>query len=170
MNLLPTDYEDRKNIPAWDFLIGYFPKAFLEVVKVAVEGNKQHNPGEKLHWARGKSTDQMNTAFRHMLDYGTGNAKDTDGCHHLAKAIWRLSAQLQLDIEAEEMTPVMNNAQVVNAAFDRGLAPTNPPLPHMCPSEMITRLGKLHSCERFAGHEGMHMDHVVEWQGRGSGR
>jgi hypothetical protein len=65
-------------------------------------GNEQHNPGEPLHWAREKSTDQMNTAFRHQLDYATGVKKDTDGQWHLAKAIWRLSAQLQLDIEAEE--------------------------------------------------------------------
>ena len=99
--MLPTSDKERKDLPLWDFMFGYFPDAFLEVVKVAVEGNKQHNPGEKLHWARGKSMDQMNTAFRHQFDYGSGTPKDSDGCYHLAKAIWRLSAQLQLDIEAE---------------------------------------------------------------------
>lgn len=99
---LPTGYDDRKNdFPLWDFQFGYFPLAWLEVVKVAVVGNKQHNPGEPLHWARGKSMDQLNTAARHQFDYGMGQKKDTDGCYHLAKAIWRLSARLQLDIEAE---------------------------------------------------------------------
>lgn len=98
---LPVEYDARKNLPLWDFLMNYFPDAFLEVVKVAVEGNKFHNPGEPLHWSRGKSTDQLNTAFRHQFDYGMGTKIDTDGCHHLAKAIWRLSAQLQLDIEKE---------------------------------------------------------------------
>jgi hypothetical protein len=70
-------------------------------VQVAVAGNEQHNKGEPLHWAREKSKDQMNTALRHIWDYGTGTKKDTDGQWHLAKAIWRLKAQLQLDIEAE---------------------------------------------------------------------
>lgn len=79
----------------------YFPDAWLAVVEVAVAGNEQHNKGQPLHWAREKSTDQMNTAFRHQWDYGRGVRKDTDGQYHLAKAIWRLSAQLQLDIEAD---------------------------------------------------------------------
>lgn len=85
----------------WDFMFKYFPLAWLEVVQVAVKGNEQHNPGEPLHWARGKSMDQLNTAFRHQFDYGLGVKRDTDGQHHLAKAIWRLMAQLQLDIEEE---------------------------------------------------------------------
>lgn len=99
--MLPTDDKERKALPLWDFMFGYFPDAWLEVVKVAVEGNNQHNPGEKLHWARGKSMDQLNTAFRHQFDYGRGVVRDSDGCYHLAKAVWRLMAQLQLDIEAD---------------------------------------------------------------------
>lgn len=103
MSNLPTvDKERKSDWPLWTFLFEYFPKAWLEVVRVAVVGNKQHNPGERLRWAREKSTDQLNTAFRHLFDYGLGVKKDTDGVYHLAKAIWRLSAQLQLDIEAEE--------------------------------------------------------------------
>lgn len=100
---LPTDDKSRKeDWPLWDFMFGYFPKAWLKVVEVAVQGNKQHNPGEPLHWARGKSMDQLNTAFRHLFDYGTGTKVDSDGVPHLAKAIWRLMAQLQLDVEEEE--------------------------------------------------------------------
>ena len=98
---LPTDNVKRKALPIWDYLFGYFPDAFLAEVVVAVAGNAQHNPGERLHWAREKSTDQLNTAFRHQFDYAKGVKKDTDGQWHLAKAIWRLKAQLQLDIEAE---------------------------------------------------------------------
>lgn len=98
---LPTDDKARKRLQLWTFLMEYFPDSFLAVANVAIAGNEQHNPGEPLHWARGKSMDQMNTAFRHQWDYGRGVKKDTDGQYHLAKAIWRLSAQLQLDIEAE---------------------------------------------------------------------
>lgn len=98
--VLPSDYAARKDLPLWTFMFDYFPLAWLEVVRVAVDGDKQHgNSGKKIHWARDKSTDQLNTAFRHQFDYGTGTAIDTDGRAHLAKAIWRLMAQLQLDIE-----------------------------------------------------------------------
>ncbi len=99
--MLPTNDAERKRLKAWTYLTEYFPDAFLAEVEVAVAGNEQHNPGEPLHWARGKSTDQMNTAFRHMLDHSAGTKKDVDGQWHLAKAIWRLKAQLQLEIEAE---------------------------------------------------------------------
>ena len=99
---LPTDDKQRKELQYWTFLTEYFLKAWMAVANVAIAGNRQHNPGEKLHWAREKSKDQMNTAFRHQLDYAMGVKKDTDGQYHLAKAIWRLSAQLQLDIEQDE--------------------------------------------------------------------
>lgn len=98
---LPTDAKERKRLQLYTFMFKYFPDAWLAVVDVARAGNDQHNPGEPLHWAREKSTDQMNAAFNHIFDYGLGAQKDEDGCWHLAKAIWRLSAQLQLDIEAE---------------------------------------------------------------------
>lgn len=99
---LPTDDKERKALPYWTFFTEYFLKAWMAVANVAIQGNIQHNPGEPLHWAREKSKDQMNTAFRHQLDYAMGVKRDTDGQYHLAKAIWRLSAQLQLDIEADE--------------------------------------------------------------------
>lgn len=99
--ILPTDYDARKRLQMFTYLMEYFPSAFLAEVEVAVAGNEQHNKGQPLHWAREKSTDQMNTALRHMFDYGSGVKKDIDGQYHLAKAIWRLKAQLQLDIEAE---------------------------------------------------------------------
>lgn len=98
--MLPEGYDERKALPLYTFMFGYFPQAWLAVVDVAVAGNKQHaNEGPAIRWAREKSTDQMNCAFRHIFDYGTGTAVDTDGQYHLAKAIWRLMAQLQLDIE-----------------------------------------------------------------------
>jgi hypothetical protein len=108
---LPTDYDARKRLQMFTYLMEYFPDSFLAELEVAIAGNEQHNPGEKLHWARGKSMDQMNTAMRHMFDYGSGVKKDTDGQYHLAKAIWRLKAQLQLDIEAERVAAKMTIAK-----------------------------------------------------------
>lgn len=98
---LTTDPAERKKLQLWTFLTEYFPDAFLAVLDVSIKGNDQHNPGQPLHWSREKSTDQMNTAMRHMWDDARGTSKDTDGAWHLAKAIWRLSAKLQLKIEAE---------------------------------------------------------------------
>lgn len=88
-------------MPAFTGVVMYFPDTWGEIAKVSVLGNQQHNPGEALHWARGKSTDQMDAAFRHMIDNASGNPRDTDGTYHLAKAAWRILAQLQLQIEAD---------------------------------------------------------------------
>lgn len=98
---LPDDAKERKKWQLWTYQFEYFPDAFIAEVGVAVAGNDQHNPGQPMHWAREKSNDHLNTAFRHLFDYGSGIVKDTDGQYHLAKAIWRLKARLQLDIEQE---------------------------------------------------------------------
>ena len=102
---LPTDDTARKALPVFTGFLMYFPDVPAAVAAVSKTGNDQHNPGEPLHWARDKSTDQMNTAMRHMMDHGVGTTRDTDGTYHLAKAIWRLSAELQLTIE-RDATPV----------------------------------------------------------------
>jgi hypothetical protein len=98
---LPTTDADRKALPLYDGTFGYFPDALAEVARVSMIGNAQHNPGEPLHWAREKSTDQRNTAFRHTVDHNSGTTHDTDGTWHLAKSIWRQLAELQLAIEAK---------------------------------------------------------------------
>jgi hypothetical protein len=102
MSVFTDDYATRKKWQLWTYLTEYFPKALMEELRVAIVGNDQHNPGEPLHWARGKSTDQMNTAMRHMWDHRFVSPKDTDGCYHLAKAIWRLKAELELQIERDQ--------------------------------------------------------------------
>lgn len=98
---LPTDAKERKGLPIYSGVVCYFPDALAEVARVSKIGNDQHNPGQPLHWAREKSTDQMDAAQRHILDYGTGLVLDDDGGYHLAKAIWRLCAELQLLKESE---------------------------------------------------------------------
>lgn len=99
--MLPTDDKARKALPIFTGVLMYFPDAIAAVAEVSKKGNDQHNPGEPLHWARGKSMDQMNTAVRHMMDHGMGVLHDEDGAYHMAKAAWRCLAELQLAIEAE---------------------------------------------------------------------
>lgn len=88
----------RKERPLYSGVLRYFPKALLEVAHVSFIGNEQHNPGEPLHWAREKSTDQLDCVARHITDHGD-NAIDTDGGYHLAKAAWRSLAELELYLE-----------------------------------------------------------------------
>jgi hypothetical protein len=128
MKQLPVVDAERKNTKLWDFMFNYFPQAWFEVVRVAATGSQQHNPGEHMHWVRGKSPDQLNSAFRHIWDYGTGEEMDTDGCYHLAKAIWRLMAQLQLDIEEHGSEPATSNEdfRVLPQEIGRPSAPDSP--------------------------------------------
>lgn len=144
--MLPTDNAARKALPLWTGVVQYFPDALLAVAAVSKAGNDQHNPGEPLHWAREKSTDQMNTAARHMLDHSTGTVRDTDGTWHLAKAAWRLLAELQLAIEATggdvfaaKPRPA-HDGEIGCASVGRG-----------------GKRGVKWSCDRPAGHPGNHM-------------
>lgn len=95
-----TDAQQRKETPIYSGVIKYFPDAIKVVSRVSWAGNEQHNPGEPLHWARGKSMDQLDAAIRHITDYASGTSIDTDSVPHLGKAAWRILAQLQLDEEA----------------------------------------------------------------------
>jgi hypothetical protein len=100
---LPTDRNARNAIPVWDGCIAYFPDVWAEVAKVSVLGNKQHGLGAKLHWDTTVSTDHKNKAMRHMLDDTNGEIMDDGGeTFHLAKALWRVAAALQLRIWARD--------------------------------------------------------------------
>lgn len=96
---LPSDAKARKALPIWTGVMDYFPKAIAAVAEVSRIGNDQHNPGQPLHWAKGKSTDHVDCAGRHLLEHGI---IDTDGGRHTAKAAWRVLALLEMEIEAEE--------------------------------------------------------------------
>lgn len=93
---LPKDREARNALPVWDGCLNYFPDVWAEVAKVSVAGNKQHRLGDKLHWDTTVSTDHQNKVIRHMLDDASGEVFDDDGTMHLAKAMWRIAAALQL--------------------------------------------------------------------------
>jgi hypothetical protein len=95
--LLPTGAADRKKVPLGSGVLDYFPAALIEVAKVSFVGNEQHNPGQPLHWARGKSNDHPDTMIRHYMERGT---IDTDGMRHSAKMAWRALAILQMELEA----------------------------------------------------------------------
>jgi hypothetical protein len=101
---LPLDDAERKALPILTFLCEYFPDAIVELTRLCVQGNIQHNPElapTDIKWAREKSADQLDTAFRHLFERKLGIIKDADGQYHSIKAAWRNLAQAQLDIEAD---------------------------------------------------------------------
>ena len=95
---VPTDAKARKALPVCTGFLDYFPDAALAVAELSRIGNEQHNPGEPLHWAKEKSTDEPDALVRHLLQRGT---RDTDGVRHSAKVAWRAMALLQREIDAQ---------------------------------------------------------------------
>ena len=102
------DAAKRTSTPITTGCIDYFPDALLAVARLSVAGNEQHNPGELLHWAKDKSTDEADCVLRHLIDRGK---RDVDGVRHTTKVAWRALALLQRELEGER------NAQ---EAADRG--------------------------------------------------
>lgn len=97
--LLPTDAQERKQIPITTGVLDYFPLAIAEVAKCSWAGNQQHHPDKELHWDKTKSTDHADCIARHLVDRGKF---DTDRQRHSAKLAWRALALLQLELESEK--------------------------------------------------------------------
>lgn len=137
MSIFGHDYKGRKNIPIFHLITRYFPKALVEVTRVCVAGNAQHNPELSLfdiNWSRDKSKDQLNTALRHMMDHATSGPldeeppevlaalglEDGDSTYHLAKAAWRVLAALELEIEARQAEKGEEAAKKARLRLGRG--------------------------------------------------
>ena len=94
---IPTDSAERKRTPLCSGVLDYFTAALAEVAKVSWVGNDQHNPGQPLHWSRGKSRDHADCIMRHLAERG-----GFDGpVRHSAALAWRALALLQEELEAE---------------------------------------------------------------------
>ncbi len=100
--LLPVDSATRKTYPLTTGVIDYFPDAIAEVAKISYMGNEKHNPGEPLHWARGKSMDHADCIGRHLTERG---GTDPSGARHSAQLAWRALALLQEELEREMKLP-----------------------------------------------------------------
>ena len=96
--MLPTDSKARKEYPVASGVFDYFPDALVAIAHVSYVGNQKHNPGQPLHWARGKSDDHADCLLRHFKDRGKMDGK----VRHSAEMAWRALAILQLELEAEQ--------------------------------------------------------------------
>ncbi len=96
---MPRNSADRKAVPLCTGVFDYFPAALASVARLSKHGNDKHNPGEPLHWARGKSTDHADCIARHLVDRGIIDA-DT-GLSHTVEIAWRALALLQEEEESQ---------------------------------------------------------------------
>lgn len=102
-----------------------------EITKVCVANNVRYSPDRApsdINWARGKSPDQLGSAFRHMLEYEVDGlvfeetspeviaATGIDRVYTLAEGAWRLLAALELEIEKQEQK---DDDKVGTVPFDR---------------------------------------------------
>ena len=95
--MLPESSAARKSLPVTEGVLHYFPDAIAYIALVSKIGNDKHNPGEPLHWSRGKSDDHLNCIGRHLIEAGT---YDSAGLLHDGMLAWRALANLQLTLEA----------------------------------------------------------------------
>lgn len=65
---LPTDSNERKDVPLFSGCYSYFPAALVGVAKHSKKGNDKHNPGQPLHHVRSKSMDHPDCVARHSTD------------------------------------------------------------------------------------------------------
>ena len=112
-----TEAEIRKAHPLCTGVLDYFPDALMEVAHCSKVGNDQHNPGQPLHWAKEKSTDEADALLRHLKDRGT---YDTDGVRHSAKVAWRALALLQREIESARKRILSHNPETKRAVRSCG--------------------------------------------------
>lgn len=104
---LAGDAAARKAAPIASGVLFYFPNALAAVANLSKVGNEQHNPGQPMHWAFDKSTDEADCITRHLAQSGT---VDTDGIRHSVKVAWRALALLERELLAAhpELEPGKN--------------------------------------------------------------
>ena len=91
--------DERKQCPVVNGCLLYFPDAVLAISNHSLVANNKHNPGQKLHWDKSKSTDELDSAVRHIIDLGKGEDYDENGLHVEVAIAWRGLANLQRKID-----------------------------------------------------------------------
>lgn len=85
---------ERKATPVVTGVLDYFPLAIQALARLSKKANDKHNPGEPMHWARGKSNDHADCIGRHLIERGTIDPEF--GELHDVALFWRAAANCQL--------------------------------------------------------------------------
>lgn len=94
LSMLSSD--ERKKYPVTTGFVDYFPDAIAACAHLSWLGNQKHNPGQELHWSRGKSADHDNCQGRHLIERGS---LDNERIEHMVQKAWRAMAELQEYLE-----------------------------------------------------------------------
>jgi hypothetical protein len=114
--VLPTDSEERKRLPIFSGVLNYFPLAIAAVARVSRRGSEKHNPGQPLHWARGKSPDHADCIARHLIDIES--IDPASGEHEDAACLaWRALAKLQ-ELEEQRLKKPVSRGSAVEIIFE----------------------------------------------------
>jgi hypothetical protein len=98
----------RKMMPVVSGVLDYFPDAIALLAYVSYMGNQKHNPGEELHWERGKSDDHIDCVGRHLLQR---SGVDQEGILEMGEMLWRAMASTQLFLEKKYNLPVSRGSK-----------------------------------------------------------
>lgn len=168
MMTLPTDSEGRKGYPLLSGLLRYFPAACAGVARISRLGNDKHNPGEKMHHARGKSTDHGDCIVRHLVDIqdilagiergATSEIEVTAALAEANQLAWRALA-LSQELHERFGAPLAPGARL----------PCSPPMDPVWAKESAISNRMCHAysndgfqCARYEGHSGRHeTDHRI---------
>jgi hypothetical protein len=115
--MLPTDSKLRKEAPMFSGVLDYFPDAIFAVARLSFLGNEKHNPGEPLHWAKGKSMDEPDCIMRHLADHGI--IDPDDGALHEVKLAWRSLANLQRFIDKNGIEACFDEKRIAAIRAER---------------------------------------------------
>lgn len=129
---LPSDAAARKNLPLFSGLVAYFPHALAAVAELSKIGNDQHNPGQPLHWAKEKSSDELDALMRHVADHAIDPAhRDPDGVLAAVKIAWRALANLERMYDAGQRLGAvapLKNGEIGNTIRGGAPYPINGPI------------------------------------------
>ena len=92
---------ERKGAPVSRALFAYFPDALALIARHSAISNEKHNPGQPIHWNRGKSTDHEDCIARHSIAIAIDPNSADDGQPHIVCRAWRALAALQLWAEKQ---------------------------------------------------------------------
>lgn len=106
---LPTNDRMRKQIRAFMGFLVYFPDATALVALLSKQANDQHNPGQPMHWAKEKSTEELDSLVNHLIDIASKGelSQDDDGMLDAIKVAWRGMANLQRLVDKYGMDQIL---------------------------------------------------------------
>lgn len=111
--------KERKECAVSRGFFAYFPDAVALIARHSVRMNEKHNPGQPVHWSRGKSNDHEDCVGRHSLAIAIDPNSLDDGQPHIVCRAWRAMAALQEWAEKQVSVRSVDLGAVIDEAAKR---------------------------------------------------